>query len=415
VAQKVLHGSQIAGAQLAPRARRVAQGMIGDSRPLVRFSEISINLHADVVTAQPTCVCLRGDQTRHENHSLACLCLRGRAPQSFNNAIYGRSGRDQEIEKGVASIRAPAKIRLLVIEYNCYTNRAMASYSEETGDVRTGAHLTVNIVPLPLLPYDLIILFLSCKIANSVVAFSKESSMSIRAKNGYFFAAFLLLLPCAAFAADIQINGVCVLGTCPPPSGTSDALQLGQSIGPTAGSSSVIFADTDAYSVAWSYSASYTAGGTEIIVDPVVTYIGASPSVGSDVIAFDFFQNYYDASAGTWNGAYTETVPLALLGNVGAASTVSAELFYDGQGLGLVGPFGPGYHFGQNTETLTGLTAATLTAEYEFNFDFAAGTQTGASASSATPEPYEALPLGLALAGLVCSRLVVRRSSRYTR
>jgi hypothetical protein len=238
--------------------------------------------------------------------------------------------------------------------------------------------------------------------------------MSTRAKKCSFFAAFLLLLPSAAFAGDIQINGVCVFGTCPPPSGTSDALQFGQSIGPTTGSSVLTFVDTDAYSITWSYGASYTAQGTEIIINPVATYTGGSPSLGNDVITFNVFQNYYDSSPGSWDGAYTETVPLALLGNVGAGSTVEAELFYDGQGLGLVGPFGPGYHFGQNTVSLTGLTGSTLSAEYEFTFDFQAGTLTGADAGS-VPEPYEALPLGLALAGLVCSRLVVRRRSRYTR
>jgi hypothetical protein len=38
VAQKVLHGPQIAGVQVSQRARRVSQGMIGDARLLqVRF------------------------------------------------------------------------------------------------------------------------------------------------------------------------------------------------------------------------------------------------------------------------------------------------------------------------------------------------------------------------------------------
>jgi hypothetical protein len=239
--------------------------------------------------------------------------------------------------------------------------------------------------------------------------------MSSPRKSWYCFAAFLLLLlPSAAFAGAVQINGTCVVGTCPPPSGPGDALQFGQSIGPTNGSYSLTFANTDAYLITWSFAAWYTASGTEIIADPIATYTRANPSIGNDVISINFFQNYYDNSPGSWDGAYTETVPLALLGSVGAGSTVSAELFYDGQGLGLVGPFGPGYHFGQNTVNLTGLTASTLAAEYEFTFNFAAGTLTGGTAES-VPEPYEALPLGLALAGLVCSRLVVRRRSSYTR
>jgi hypothetical protein len=241
--------------------------------------------------------------------------------------------------------------------------------------------------------------------------------MSTRATMWRCFGVFLLLLP-AASAGDIQINGTCVLGTCPPPSGTSDAIQFGQSIGPANGSYSLTFANTDVYSITWTYSASYTAAGTALMVSPVATYTGVSPSVGNDAIAFNFFQNYYDNSPGSWDGAYTETIPLALFGNVGSGSTASGELFYDGQGLGLVGPFGLGSHVGQNTVNLTGLTDSTLAAEYKFTYNFATGTQTGGGGSSpppaTIPEPYEALPLGLAVAGLVCGRLAVRRRSSYT-
>lgn len=237
--------------------------------------------------------------------------------------------------------------------------------------------------------------------------------MRFPVKGCCFFFAFLLLLPFVASAGDIQINGTCVLGTCPPPSGTSDALQFNQSIGLTTGSYSLTLG-TDQYSITWSYSASYTAAGTELSIDPVATYIGASPSVGNDTIDFNFFQNYYDNSPGSWDGAYTETVPLDLSGNVGAGSTVSGQLFYDGQSLPLVGPFGPGSHFGQYTETLSGLTDPTLAAEYEFIFDFQAGTETGASASS-VPEPYEVLPLGLTLGCVVWSRRAARRRASYTR
>jgi hypothetical protein len=230
----------------------------------------------------------------------------------------------------------------------------------------------------------------------------------------YLFLAFLLSLPFAAFAADIQINGVCVVGTCPPPSGTSDAIQFGQSIA-SVGSYPLTFADTDTYLITWSYSASYDASGTEIVINPAATYTGASPSLGNDVITFNFFQNIYDDSPGSWDGLYTETVPLALYGNVGAGSTVSGELFWDGQGLGLVGPFGVGYHSGQNSATLTGLDDPTLAAEYEFTYDFQAGTQPGGGGDSPVPEPYEALPLGLALSGcVVWRRLAARQRSRYT-
>jgi mannonate dehydratase len=56
----------------------------------------------------------------------------------FPNAIYGRPGRDQEIEQVIASIRAAGKVGLPVVEYNWYAHRAMEGYFEETGRAGTG-------------------------------------------------------------------------------------------------------------------------------------------------------------------------------------------------------------------------------------------------------------------------------------
>jgi mannonate dehydratase len=60
--------------------------------------------------------------------------------QGFNNAIYARPGRDEEIEKVIASIRAAGKAGLPVVEYNWYAHRATEGYFEETG--RAGSGLT---------------------------------------------------------------------------------------------------------------------------------------------------------------------------------------------------------------------------------------------------------------------------------
>ncbi|MGA2272401.1 MAG: mannonate dehydratase [Bryobacteraceae bacterium] len=62
--------------------------------------------------------------------------------QGFNNAIYGRPGRDEEIEKVIASIQAAGKAGLPVIEYNWYAHRAIEGYFEETDQVRTGVGWT---------------------------------------------------------------------------------------------------------------------------------------------------------------------------------------------------------------------------------------------------------------------------------
>jgi len=72
----------------------------------------------------------------------------------FPNAIYGRPGRNKEIEKVRASIRVAGRAGLPVVEYNFYAHRIVEGYYEETG--RAGAGLTAfdndrvkNLPPLP--------------------------------------------------------------------------------------------------------------------------------------------------------------------------------------------------------------------------------------------------------------------------
>ena len=72
----------------------------------------------------------------------------------FPNTLYGRPGRDEEIEKVRQSIRAAGRAGLPVVEYNFYAHRAIEGYYEETG--RAGAGLTAfdydrvkGLAPLP--------------------------------------------------------------------------------------------------------------------------------------------------------------------------------------------------------------------------------------------------------------------------
>jgi mannonate dehydratase len=58
----------------------------------------------------------------------------------FRNTLYGKPGRDEEIEKVIQSIRAAGRAGLPVVEYNFYAHRAMEGYYEETG--RAGAGYT---------------------------------------------------------------------------------------------------------------------------------------------------------------------------------------------------------------------------------------------------------------------------------
>jgi mannonate dehydratase len=58
----------------------------------------------------------------------------------FTNSLYGRPGRDEEIEKVKQSIQAAGKVGVPVVEYNFYAHRAMEGYFEQTG--RGGAGIT---------------------------------------------------------------------------------------------------------------------------------------------------------------------------------------------------------------------------------------------------------------------------------
>jgi mannonate dehydratase len=72
----------------------------------------------------------------------------------FPNTIYGRPGRDEEIEKVKQSIRVAGKVGLPVVEYNFYAHRITEGYYEEIG--RAGAGLTAfdndRVSSLPALP-----------------------------------------------------------------------------------------------------------------------------------------------------------------------------------------------------------------------------------------------------------------------
>ena len=57
-----------------------------------------------------------------------------------SNAIYGRPGRDEEIEKVRQSVRAAGKAGLPVVEYNWFAHRSMEGYHEETRTGRRRLH-----------------------------------------------------------------------------------------------------------------------------------------------------------------------------------------------------------------------------------------------------------------------------------
>jgi mannonate dehydratase len=56
----------------------------------------------------------------------------------FPKTIYGKPGRDQEIEQVQQSIRVAGSVGLAVVEYNFYAHRAMEGYYKEEGRAGSG-------------------------------------------------------------------------------------------------------------------------------------------------------------------------------------------------------------------------------------------------------------------------------------
>ena len=56
----------------------------------------------------------------------------------FPNTLYGKPGRDEEIDKVRQSLRVAGKVGLPVVEYNFYAHRAMEGYYEQPGRAGSG-------------------------------------------------------------------------------------------------------------------------------------------------------------------------------------------------------------------------------------------------------------------------------------
>ena len=55
-----------------------------------------------------------------------------------SSILYGRDGRDKDMELVIASIQAAGKAGLPVVEYNFYAHRAIEGYYEQVGRANSG-------------------------------------------------------------------------------------------------------------------------------------------------------------------------------------------------------------------------------------------------------------------------------------
>jgi hypothetical protein len=222
--------------------------------------------------------------------------------------------------------------------------------------------------------------------------------------SSYLFraAALALALPVLSMCAVIQINGVCVDGSCTPV-----PVSYGSSM--SGSSSNGVSSGTDPFSVTSTYSVGTTSsGGTYIDFYPVVSYTGSGPSTGAmDVVTFDLLASIQDTGASNWDGTYHETIPLIVADH----STVAGQLCVGIPGsstcltgatsIGLIGPYGEGtYNPPTKYLSVSNLNGDTLDYDYQFTFDFYSGTMPGATDSSpAVPEPAQMIPAALSLVG----------------
>jgi mannonate dehydratase len=95
-------------------------------------------------------------RSRMDRLAKAGLKLGNMMISGFPNAIYGRPGRDEDIEKVRQSVRAAGKAGLPVVEYNFYAHRIVEGYKEAPGRGGSGYASFDNdrVKDLPPLPEE---------------------------------------------------------------------------------------------------------------------------------------------------------------------------------------------------------------------------------------------------------------------
>jgi mannonate dehydratase len=121
-----------------PRGNPQSSTATVDEAAMRRVKQLGVN---DVLTGGPR-IPWQEDDLRKFSTDLKAggLTLGNLMIAGFPKTLYGRPGRDEEIENVRQSIRVAGKVGLPVVEYNFYAHRLVEGYYAETG--RGGAGLT---------------------------------------------------------------------------------------------------------------------------------------------------------------------------------------------------------------------------------------------------------------------------------
>lgn len=136
------------------RSRASSLAASVDESAIRRLTQLGVN---DVLTGGPPIPWQENDLRAFvEKLKTGGLTLGNVMIAGFPKTLYGRPGRDEEIEKVRQSIRVAGKVGLPVIEYNFYAHRLVEGYYAEVG--RGGAGLTAfdydRVKDLPPLPEE---------------------------------------------------------------------------------------------------------------------------------------------------------------------------------------------------------------------------------------------------------------------
>lgn len=139
--------------ELSTGARYFATGTV-DEAGMQRVKQLGVN---DVLMGGPPIPWLEPDlRALIDKLKTGGLSLGNMMITGFPKTLYGKPGRDEEIEKVQQSIRVAGRVGLPVVEYNFYAHRLVEGYYGETG--RGGAGLTAfdydRVKDLPPLPEE---------------------------------------------------------------------------------------------------------------------------------------------------------------------------------------------------------------------------------------------------------------------